>query len=81
MFFQFSYHKCQFHVILLLYYLGIGIIVSGEGRIIRYIGPNFGVCMYLCVESHGEIDTKEQPTLKKIKAVRVPIKLHHLKQI
>ena len=45
-------------------------LVSGEGRIIRYIGPNFGVCMYLCVESHGELDTKEQPTLKKIKAVR-----------
>ena len=46
------------------------LLVSGEGQILRYIGPNFGVCMYLCVESHGELDTKEQPTLAKIKAVR-----------
>lgn len=46
------------------------LLVSGEGRIIRYIGPNFGVCMYLCVESHGELDTAEQPLLKNLKAIR-----------
>ena len=45
-------------------------LVSGEGQLIRYIGPNFGVCMYLCVESHNELDTKEQPTLARIKAIR-----------
>ena len=43
---------------------------SGEARLVRYIGANFGVCMYLCVESHGELDTKEQPTIAKIKAIR-----------
>jgi 3-dehydroquinate dehydratase len=43
---------------------------SGEGTLIRYIGPNFGVCMYLCVESHGELDTKVQPLLSKLKLIR-----------
>ena len=46
------------------------LLASGEARLIRYIGANFGVCMYLCVESHGELDTKEQPTIAKIKAIR-----------
>lgn len=45
-------------------------LVSGEGRIIRYIGPNFGVCMYLCVQSHGPNDVKEQPVLKNLKSIR-----------
>ena len=45
-------------------------LVSGRGEIIRYIGPNFGVCMYLCVQHHGEMDTTEQPVLSKIKAIR-----------
>ncbi|MBE6689446.1 MAG: type I 3-dehydroquinate dehydratase [Ruminococcaceae bacterium] len=45
-------------------------LVSGKGEIIRYIGPNFGVCMYLCVQHHGEMDTTEQPLLSKIKAIR-----------
>lgn len=45
-------------------------LVSGEGQIIRYIGANFGVCMYLCVQSHSELDTPEQPVLRRIKAVR-----------
>jgi len=49
-------------------------LVSGKGEIIRYIGPNFGVCMYLCVQHHGEMDTEEQPVLRKIKAVRDNIK-------
>lgn len=51
------------------------LLVSGEGQIIRYIGACFGVCMYLCVESYNELDTKEQPQLHKIKAVRDNIKL------
>lgn len=46
------------------------LLVSGEGQLIRYIGPSFGVCMYLCVQYYGEMDTPEQPLLKKIKAVR-----------
>ena len=46
------------------------LLASGEAKLIRYIGANFGVCMYLCVESHGELDTKEQPTIAKIKAIR-----------
>lgn len=43
---------------------------SGEGTIIRYIGPCFGVCMYLCVESHGPLDTREQPLLSRLKPIR-----------
>lgn len=45
-------------------------LVSGEGRLIRYIGPSFGVCMYLCVETHGELDAVAQPTLSEAKAIR-----------
>ena len=45
-------------------------LVSGKGRIIRYIGPSLGVCMYLCVQSHSENDTPEQPVLKTLKAMR-----------
>lgn len=40
-------------------------LVSGEGQIIRYVGPNFGVCMYLCVQEHGPLDTPTQPLIKK----------------
>ena len=43
---------------------------SGKGEIIRYIGPSLGVCMYLCVYEHGPLDTKAQPLLSRIKAVR-----------
>ncbi|MBQ2968372.1 MAG: type I 3-dehydroquinate dehydratase [Clostridia bacterium] len=46
------------------------LLVSGEGQIIRYIGPNFGVCMYLCVAYHGELDTPQQPVLKSLKQIR-----------
>ncbi|HHV95158.1 MAG TPA: type I 3-dehydroquinate dehydratase [Clostridiaceae bacterium] len=45
-------------------------LTSGKGTLIRYIGPYFGVCMYLCVVSHGVLDTKEQPLLSKIKPIR-----------
>ena len=46
------------------------LLVSGEGQIVRYVGANFGVCMYLCVAYHSEVDTKEQPTIAKIRAIR-----------
>ena len=39
-------------------------------KIIRQVGPNLGVCMYLCLESRGEMDNLEQPILKNIKLVR-----------
>jgi hypothetical protein len=45
-------------------------LVSGEGQVIRYIGPNFGVCMYLCVTEHGERDTIEQPRISDLLPIR-----------
>lgn len=45
-------------------------LVGGKGQIIRYIGANFGVCMYLCVAYHGEIDTVVQPLLSKLRIMR-----------
>ena len=51
-------------------------LVCGKGEILRYIGPSLGVCMYLCVESHGPMDTAAQPVLKKLKAVRDNILLY-----
>ena len=48
----------------LLYLLG------GEGALLRYIGANFGVCMYLCVAYHEALDTKNQPLLEQVKAIR-----------
>lgn len=46
-------------------------LVRGEGaKMIRQTGPNLGVCMYLCVQSHGPFDNASQPVLKNIKAVR-----------
>lgn len=45
-------------------------LVSGEGQIMRYIGPSLGVCMYLCVQNRSPIDTPEQPLLKELKLVR-----------
>lgn len=51
------------------------LLVSGMGQIIRYVGPNFGVCMYLCVQAHGELDTPEQPLITDILSVRDHIKV------
>lgn len=56
-------------------------LVSGKGEILRYIGPSFGVCMYLCVESHGPMDTVAQPVLKKLKAVRDNILIYDYPRI
>lgn len=38
--------------------------------LIRQIGPNFGVCMYLCVANHAKGSTALQPKLRCIKLVR-----------
>lgn len=38
--------------------------------LIRQIGPNFGVCMYLCVQQHLKGSTPLQPKLRCIKQVR-----------
>lgn len=43
---------------------------GGECRILRRIGGEIGCCMYLCVHEHDELATKEQPLLKKLKAIR-----------
>lgn len=39
-------------------------------NIVRQVGANLGVCMYLCCQYHGPFDTVEQPDLRRIKAVR-----------
>lgn len=39
-------------------------------RLIRTLGPCFGVCMYLCVQQYGTLNSKEQPQLRALKAVR-----------
>ncbi len=46
------------------------LLVSGEGKIMRYIGPCFGVCMYLCVVDYGPYDNKSQPTLNDLVNIR-----------
>lgn len=38
--------------------------------VLRRIGGFLGSCMYLCVESHGELDTPAQPTIKQVAAIR-----------
>jgi len=43
---------------------------SGECHLLRRIGGNLGVCMYLCVHEHDNFSTKEQPLLKNVKAIR-----------
>ncbi|MBQ8250237.1 MAG: type I 3-dehydroquinate dehydratase [Clostridia bacterium] len=45
-------------------------LVSGEGQIIRYLGPSFGVCMYLALHKQGKLDNKWQPLIKNIKPIR-----------
>jgi 3-dehydroquinate dehydratase len=45
---------------------------SGEyGRLLRQIGPAFGVCMYLCMDSyHLPQNSKEQPILRAMHTIR-----------
>lgn len=45
-------------------------LVGGAGKIIRYIGPSFGVCMYLCLAYRDKTDSGVQPLISKIKPVR-----------
>ncbi len=45
-------------------------LVSGEGQIVRYVGPSFGVCMYLALHEQGTLDNKWQPLIKNIKPIR-----------
>lgn len=39
-------------------------------NILRKTGGFLGSCMYLCVESHSELDTPAQPTIKQMSAIR-----------
>lgn len=41
-----------------------------HSRLLREIGPAFGVSMYLCVDRHRPTNTKEQPLLRKARAIR-----------
>lgn len=38
-------------------------------KIVRNIGPQLGVCMYLCCQHHGPVDTLAQPKLSRLKKV------------
>lgn len=46
-----------------------------QGRLLRYIGANLGVCMYLCVHSYGPGYSYGQPKITAIKQVRDGITL------
>ncbi len=39
-------------------------------RLIRQIGPAFGVCMYLAVSRYRPVTAKAQPTISSVKAIR-----------
>ena len=41
-----------------------------HSKLIRQVGPAFGVCMYLCVQHYHPINSKEQPQLRAAKAIR-----------
>ena len=43
---------------------------GSENRLLRLIGPAFGVCMYLCVQQYKPGNTKAQPILRAAKAIR-----------
>ena len=40
------------------------------GRVFRQIGPQLGVCMYLCAQRHKPGYSRMQPTLRSMKQVR-----------
>lgn len=50
-------------------------LVSKAGKLIRYIGADLGVCMYLCLESVGQFDNPDQPLIGQAKAVRDNIRV------
>ena len=39
-------------------------------RLLREIGPKLGVCMYLCVQNYGPLNSREQPLLRNLKTMR-----------
>ena len=43
---------------------------GAHSRLLRQIGPAFGVCMYLCVQQYRPENTKEQPVIRAVKAIR-----------
>lgn len=43
-------------------------------NILRKTGVNMGTCMYLCVQSHGPLDTSAQPTIKCVRTIRNAMK-------
>lgn len=46
-------------------------LASGKyGRMVRQLGPSFGVSMYLCVQRYHPVTTKMQPILHAMRAVR-----------
>lgn len=44
--------------------------IGACSALMRKVGPLFGTCMYLCVQSHGELDTPAQPLLRDVKTIR-----------
>lgn len=44
--------------------------VGANSTLLRRLGGTLGSAMYLCVESHSELDTAVQPTLKQVLAIR-----------
>lgn len=43
---------------------------GGKCDILRRMGGELGCCMYLCVHEYDTLATKQQPLLKKLKAIR-----------
>ncbi len=44
--------------------------VGACSNVLRKTGGLLGSCMYLCVESHSELDTPAQPTIKQVNVIR-----------
>lgn len=44
--------------------------VGACSNILRKLGGFLGSCMYLCVQSHGELDTPAQPKIKQVLQIR-----------
>jgi len=51
-------------------------LVSEEANVTRYLGPSYGVCMYLCLSEIGKYDTPDQPLLSVIKPFRETLTFH-----
>lgn len=46
-------------------------LASGKyGKLTRQIGASLGVCMYLCMDRYHTVNSKDQPKLRAMKAVR-----------